>query len=224
MMYIQHYLGHYQVNRNELASSIPDYEVIRVFEWYEGIGDSYDELYSKEQESKYSLFIDTISKLISKEGRVLVLDIGCGTANFFSFVIKHIHQNNIYYIGLDLCPTLIYKGLKKCREIKGSIFDLVLGDLTQPPFKKFRVDVLLIITVIRCSYDFEAIIKGYVKYFTPKYFIFTVLCSSNITKAIVKKLNDILSVHQYNIRSYFSLRNEVLCIAEKLFWKGKIRS
>ncbi len=193
----------------DLQGAIPIDEVLRVMEWYDSIAPSYDGLYVNEQRKKYLV----ISKVLKNEYRK-VLDVGCGSAEFLLFSCK-VNPSNALYIGIDISFNLLTIARKKTLFLANacsSIAEFIAGDLSALPLRKdARFDLILLVSVLRSTYDVEAIVD----YFTQRHLdkggaiVLTIMHESNCEvkegNLCPKNTRLIGIVH----------RNEVACIVSK---------
>jgi len=191
-----------------LSKSIEDKEVSRVLEWYETISETYDDLYRNEQRLKYFMLfkdIDSYSTNFSNE-LLKVIDIGCGTAELASYLNDRLGKyRQIFFIGLDLSPKQLSIAKRKSENLN-IIIELIAADLTYPPLRGgIKVDIITLISVIKCWYDVHAILNYIRKNFVSTILLYTVLCESdNLLNELIHELRS-ASCKRYSSR-------EILCI------------
>ncbi len=193
----------------DLQGAIPIDEVLRVMEWYESIAPSYDGLYVNEQRGKYLI----ISQALKSEYRK-VLDVGCGSAEFLLFSCKE-NPSKALYVGIDISFNLLTIAREKALSLADdcrSVAEFIAGDLSAPPLRgDARFDLILLVSVLRSTYDIEAIVN----YFTQRHLdkggviVLTIMHDSNCEveegNLCPKNARLIDIVH----------RNEVACIVSK---------
>jgi len=191
-----------------LSKSIEDKEVSRVLEWYETISETYDDLYRNEQRLKYfMLFKDIVSYSTNFGNELLkVIDIGCGTAELASYLDDRLGRyRQVFFIGLDLSPNQLSIAKRKSTNLN-IIIELIAADLTHPPLRDgVKVDIVTLISVIKCWYDVHAILNYIRKNFVSTLLFYTVLCNSD---DLLNKL--IHELHRASCKRYSS--REILCI------------
>ncbi len=191
-----------------LSKSIEDKEVFRVLEWYETISETYDDLYRNEQRLKYFMLfkdIDSYSTNFSNE-LLKVIDIGCGTAELASYLDDRLGRyRQIFFIGLDLSPKQLSIAKRKSESLN-IIIELIAADLTYPPLRgDVKVDIVALISVIKCWYDVHAILNYIRKNFVSTILLYTILCNSDdLLNKLIHELRS-ASCKRYSSR-------EILCI------------
>ncbi|MCD6428118.1 MAG: class I SAM-dependent methyltransferase [Desulfurococcales archaeon] len=140
----------------DLEGVIPVNEVLRVMEWYDSIASSYDALYVNEQREKYLIISQALKNQYKK-----ILDVGCGSAEFFLFSCKE-NPSKALYVGIDVSFNLLTIAREKALSLANtcnSIAEFVAGDLSAPPLREgVRFDLILLVSVLRSTYDVEAIV------------------------------------------------------------------
>ena len=106
----------------------------KILNLYSQLSKSYDLLYGGEQKKKYELLLRL------KKPYGIVVDLGCGTGMF----LEYIANLCTFVVGLDICREMIE--IAKCR--RGSNVDLVLGDMSLPPFRTTVFDFVYSISVL----------------------------------------------------------------------------
>jgi len=140
--------------------SIDVNEVLRVMEWYDTISEGYDELYMDEQLAKYEVIFNKLRDIGDLER---VLDVGCGTGLLLDFIIKR-GLNIKYYVCLDISSKIIALALRRLKNFKEVIGDVIVADLTYPPLRIGKAFKLVaIITVLKDNYVVNNIIADYIK-------------------------------------------------------------
>ena len=191
-----------------LSKSIEDKEVSRVLEWYETISETYDDLYRNEQRLKYFMLfkdIDSYSTNFSNE-LLKVIDIGCGTAELASYLDDRLGRyRQIFFIGLDLSPKQLSIAKRKSESLN-IIIELIAADLTYPPLRgDVKVDIVALISVIKCWYDVHAILNYIRRNFVSTVLLYTILCNSDdLLNKLIHELRS-ASCKRYSSR-------EILCI------------
>ena len=99
----------------------------------------YDERYSKEQEAKYKVALETLS--LSRESTVL--DAGCGSGMFFA----HIANQTKFTVGLDISRELLLLAEERARNFS-NVF-LVQADADHLPFKRGAFGYVFAFTVLQ---------------------------------------------------------------------------
>ncbi len=202
-----------RILRDRLSQSIHLNEIWRVIDLYEAISSSYSELYSSEQISKYTSIFNSInlSHLRSKGSVLSIIDIGCGIGDLAHFLSKNLRTKSlIHYIGLDISPSQLTRAKMRKDEVEysGFLMDLIAGDLAFPPFRDIlSTDVLVLMTVIRCSYDFKSILEYYERFFKPQLMIFSIICDD---EDLLKGLREFLEGVGNLCRWYRT--HEVICV------------
>jgi len=191
-----------------LSKSIEDKEVSRVLEWYETISETYDDLYRNEQRLKYFMLFKDINSYSTNFSNELlkVIDIGCGTAELASYLDDRLGRyRQIFFIGLDLSPKQLSIAKRKSENLN-IIIELIAADLTYPPLRDgVKVDMVALISVIKCWYDVHAILNYIRKNFVSTILLYTVLCNSD------DLLNELIhELHNASCKRYSS--REILCI------------
>jgi len=191
-----------------LSKSIEDKEVSRVLEWYETISETYDDLYRNEQRLKYFMLfkdIDSYSTNFSNE-LLKVIDIGCGTAELASYLDDRLGRyRQIFFIGLDLSPKQLSIAKRKSESLN-IIIELIAADLTYPPLRgDVKVDIVALISVIKCWYDVHAILNYIRRNFVSTVLLYTILCNSD--DLLNKLIHELCSA---SCKRYSS--REILCI------------
>jgi len=191
-----------------LSKSIEDKEVSRVLEWYETISETYDDLYRNEQRLKYFMLfkdIDSYSTNFSNE-LLKVIDIGCGTAELASYLDDRLGRyRQIFFIGLDLSPKQLSIAKRKSESLN-IIIELIAADLTYPPLRgDVKVDIVALISVIKCWYDVHAILNYIRRNFVSTVLLYTILCNSDdLLNKLIHELRS-ASCKRYSSR-------EILCV------------
>ena len=104
-------------------------------------GSSYDLRYSEEQESKYTLALDSV-RIVEAE---LVLDLGCGTGLFMDRQV--VRANSL--VGLDVSAELLSTAKKRLgRRTNAS---LILSDAHHLPFRAAVFDKAFMFTIAQDS-------------------------------------------------------------------------
>ena len=181
--------------RSKLSRAINSEEVFRVFEWYESISNSYDELYFNEQINKYNLIIkeSIVRALLSKGNNKLILDLGCGTANFIHYLrtLGDKYLNDVFYVGLDISLNQLSRALSKIRNECNIIAEFIAGDLLYPPLREgLNPTIILMMSVLRCNYEYEDVLKYFREVHKPAIFFYSILCSN---EEMLQKLLEELS-------------------------------
>ncbi len=193
-----------------LRNSITSNELIKTFEWYEGISKSYDELYREEQQSKYEVLTQLVKNtgiINSREFRIL--DVGCGTLELLSYLVDK-NLKPLYYVGLDLSYSLLTRGRKKSL-LSSTVFDIVACDLMYPPLRTdFKFHIITFFSVISCKYKVNNIILYYLvsHLFRDGIILFTVVCSNeDLLSKLISDIKDILNLDACNLIRH----NEIIC-------------
>jgi malonyl-CoA O-methyltransferase len=108
---------------------------------YDLKSESYDELYSKEQISKYRY----AGKYFELNSTSKVLDIGCGTGLF----IERMAEKVELIVGIDLSIGMLLKAKLKLRNKLNT--HLINSDMEFLPLKKHSFDRIFIFTVFQNS-------------------------------------------------------------------------
>jgi SAM-dependent methyltransferase len=150
-------------------------EVRKCIIWYDAISDIYDELYSNEQMLKYGIIFSKLPRNLD-----VVLDVGCGTGNLLTYLIKMGYQLK-YYVGLDVSSKIISIALRKAGYHE-CLTDFIVADLTYPPIRtNYKFDLITLITVLRSHYNVNIIVKEYLSRVKDGGFIvYTVLYSRTL--------------------------------------------
>lgn len=200
-----------------LRNSITSNELVKTFEWYEGISKSYDELYKEEQQSKYEVLTQLIkSKDIIHRREYRILDVGCGTLELLSYLISK-NLEPLYYVGLDLSYSLLTQGRKKFL-LSSTVFDIVACDLMYPPLRAdFKFHIITFFSVILCDYKIDSIVLYYLvsHLFRDGLILFTVVCNKeDLLSELISDIKDILNLDACNLIRH----NEIIC------WKVGVRN
>ena len=191
-----------------LSKSIEDKEVSRVLEWYETISETYDDLYRNEQRLKYFMLFKDINSYSTNFSNELlkVIDIGCGTAELASYLDDRLGRyRQIFFIGLDLSPKQLSIAKRKSESLN-IIIELIAADLTYPPLRgDVKVDIVALISVIKCWYDVHAILNYIRRNFVSTVLLYTILCNSD--DLLNKLIHELCSA---SCKRYSS--REILCI------------
>ena len=106
---------------------------------YNITSDSYDEQYAQEQTAKYR----AVKKMFLHFSPNVVLDVGCGSGLFFSYVADKAHT----VVGVDLSRKLLFKA-----KVTANSFDnvhVVQADADHLPFKQVLFDVVFSFTMLQ---------------------------------------------------------------------------
>jgi ubiquinone/menaquinone biosynthesis C-methylase UbiE len=101
---------------------------------------SYDDQYSKEQNSK----IKTALQHVNMHENSIVLDVGCGTGQLFKFI----KNKTKLLIGLDISRQTLKKAKNHTKRSK---ITLILADADYMPFPNAIFDQIFAITLIQNS-------------------------------------------------------------------------
>jgi SAM-dependent methyltransferase len=150
-------------------------EVRKCIIWYDTISDVYDELYSNEQMMKYDIIFSKLPRNLD-----VVLDVGCGTGNLLTYLIK-MGYGLKYYVGLDVSSKIISIALRKAGYYR-CLTDFIVADLAYPPIRtNYKFDLITLITVLRSQYNVDIIVKEYLSRVKDGGFIvYTVLHSRTL--------------------------------------------
>lgn len=108
-------------------------EVRYVIELYKNLAPVYEELYGEEQRLKYW-------RIASQTGE-RVVDVGCGTGIAFEVL-------DGYVVCLDISIDM----LKRAREKKGDLGELIVADLWRPPLRDNSFDSALFLSSVDKSF------------------------------------------------------------------------
>ena len=107
--------------------------------WYNGLAESYDELYGPEQSHKHELLIDRLSNDEFK----LTVDVGCGTGA----LLQSLEGRSQYSVGLDLSLAMLkVAGKRKLERI-----DFVLATMQNLPIRDNCADCIVSVSAIQAD-------------------------------------------------------------------------
>ncbi len=126
---------------------------------YDITANSYDTLYSEEQQAKYSIVLYKINIELNDR----VLDAGCGTCLLYEYLISK-NMSFQYYVGLDISRGMLEKCLDK-RVFTDPRVDIVLGNIEETPFrinsftKVFAFTVLDLVDKEKALSELKSLVK-----------------------------------------------------------------
>ena len=120
----------------------------QVAEWYNTLSGSYDELYGKEQSTKYAKVLEFLG---NRHFRVLV-DVGCGTGTF----LKQAEKIYDYAIGVDLSTKML--GIARARGIPNA--DYVLASSSSLPLRDDSLDSIVSISTAKAEQNVRTFVDG----------------------------------------------------------------
>ncbi len=183
-----------------LRRSIGEDTVIKVFEWYESISNSYDDLYVSEQRIKYNnlMKLINIGVGVNVVRDLRILDVGCGTLELLNYLLevsKILKANLVYYVGMDISYSLLVLGRNKIRN--NVIYDIIACDLKYPPLRPYtNFNIVAFFSVLLCEYNISNILKYFISTYLASngFLIFTVICRDrskliNMSKHLKNELN-----------------------------------
>jgi len=111
----------------------------RIIRRYDLTAQMYDVRYGEEQEAKYKVAMEGLHVSSSS----LILDVGCGTGLFFTFVAEKAKV----VVGLDISSKLLVKAKERARNLCN--VHLVRGDADHLPFKNHSFTVVSAFTLLQ---------------------------------------------------------------------------
>jgi len=115
------------------------YQKRKIIRRYDLTAQMYDARYSEEQEAKYKVAIEGLHV----SNRSLILDVGCGTGLFFTYVDKKAKL----VVGVEISSKLLAKAKQRTRNLCN--VHLVRGDADHLPFKKRSFSVVSAFTLLQ---------------------------------------------------------------------------
>ena len=120
----------------------------RVKEWYNTLSGSYDELYGKEQSTKYAKVLEFLG---DRHFRVLV-DVGCGTGSF----LKQAEKTYDYAVGVDLSTQM----LRIARARGTANTDFVLASSSSLPLRDDSSDGVVSISTAKAEQNLPTFVDN----------------------------------------------------------------
>ena len=111
----------------------------KILRRYDLTADMYDARYSEEQEAKYKVAMEGLCV----SSRNLILDVGCGTGLFFTYVAEKAKL----VAGVDISSKLLAKAKQRTRYLCN--VHLVRGDADHLPFKPHSFNVVSAFTLLQ---------------------------------------------------------------------------
>jgi ubiquinone/menaquinone biosynthesis C-methylase UbiE len=111
----------------------------RMIRRYDLTAQMYDARYGEEQEAKYKVAMESLHV----SSRSLILDVGCGTGLFFTYVA----QKTETVVGLDVSSKLLAKAKERARNLCN--VHLIRGDADHLPFKPHSFSVVSAFTLLQ---------------------------------------------------------------------------
>lgn len=149
-----------------------------VLGWYDELSSVYDELYGEEQSRKYTYVLKEFSLrdyLVNRKH--VILDLGCGTGNLIKFLRKKFPSKFIYYVGLDLSPSMCLLSKKRVDNV-GLLGDIVGGDVFRLPFRNEVANSVFSITVLTCRDSLKEVVTNFRELLRDNGLLYyTILCS-----------------------------------------------
>lgn len=108
--------------------------------WYNGLAESYDELYGPEQSHKYELLID---RLGNDDEFKLTVDVGCGTGT----LLQSLGGRSQFSVGFDLSIAM----LKVAANRKLERTDFVLATMQNLPIRDNCADCIVSVSAIQAD-------------------------------------------------------------------------
>ena len=105
-----------------------------IIEKYNASSQFYDKRYRKIQEEKYEIVLRNY-----RANGKLILDLGCGTGLFFSFLAESLfnyEKIKYTYIALDISWNMLLRFKSKINNTKKNSVDLILSDIEYLPFRE----------------------------------------------------------------------------------------
>ncbi len=104
--------------------------------WFAEHGDTYRGVgWTKSQantDTRHRVMLEIVES--SPRQSVELLDLGCGTSQFYEYIIRQGREEEIRYSGLDLSPTLLERARSKFPQVKYYEVDLIEGPDPLPSF------------------------------------------------------------------------------------------
>ena len=107
---------------------------------YNVTSESYDEQYAQEQVAKYRA-VQRVLNLSCCDGGVL--DVGCGSGLFFSYVVDKVK----FVVGVDISRSLLFKAKVHAKSFCN--VHVILADADYLPFKPVVFDVVFAFTMLQ---------------------------------------------------------------------------
>ena len=111
----------------------------KIIKRYDLTAQMYDARYGEEQETKYKVAM----KGLNVSSSSLILDVGCGTGLFFTYVAEKAKM----VVGLDISSKLLAKAKERAKNLCN--VHLVRGDADHLPFKKHTFTVVSAFTLLQ---------------------------------------------------------------------------
>ena len=104
--------------------------------WLDEHGDNYRGAgWTKSQENTDTRHRVMLEIVVSSPGQpVELLDLGCGTSQFYEYIVGQGREDEVRYSGLDLSPTLLERARAKFPQIKYYEVDLIVDPEALPSF------------------------------------------------------------------------------------------
>jgi ubiquinone/menaquinone biosynthesis C-methylase UbiE len=106
---------------------------------YNATSQSYDEQYAQEQTAKYT----ATQKLLKTSKNDVILDVGCGSGLFFSYVADKVKM----IVGVDISHKLLLKAKNHAKSL-GNVH-IVQADADYLPFKNAMFNVVFAFTMLQ---------------------------------------------------------------------------
>ena len=110
----------------------------KIMQRYDVTAEMYDERYAEEQASKYKVALENL-----KVAETMILDVGCGSGLFFSYVAPHAKL----VVGVDISRKLLIHAKERACPFQ-NIF-LIQADADYLPFAKSSFDTVFAFTLLQ---------------------------------------------------------------------------
>jgi SAM-dependent methyltransferase len=104
--------------------------------WFEKDGDNYRGAgWTKSQvntDTRHRVMLEIVDS--ARGAPAELLDLGCGTSQFYEYIVRQRREDEIRYSGLDLSPTLLERARAKFPDISYYDVDLMQGADRLPSF------------------------------------------------------------------------------------------
>jgi len=104
--------------------------------WFAEHGDNYRGAgWTKSQantDARHRVMLEIVDS--SRDAPAGLLDVGCGTSQFYEYIVRQGSEGEVRYSGLDLSPTLLERARSKFPQIKYYEVDLIVDPEALPSF------------------------------------------------------------------------------------------